>query len=726
MNKLIFAWIAAAVTGSAVAAPRESVTFSNVDSVGLRGNPLNQVRTATFASSDAGGAYTTRMLTLTGAVFDSFGTSTWAREAVIEVTPPGGQTFVCIPHDAAHYVGFAPIGEGRYTVPIAPVSTPGLWTFRFAETYDDDAAGVDQTWESVTITLDDGQPPPLAAPVGGVTTSFTSIASNGVRGSGSTVVTRTLTNPGAVNRVQIIGRLTVASLVSTDTLTGVPSQARVRVTPPPGSGVSPFDVAPVTSGLSTCLVNAVIDIPGVPTLGVPIAGTWTFEFYESIDEPGAVDAVWQNVTFTLQNTNTPHADSLGELRDGGESVEDSHFRAFPVEAQAGIVRWYTFEAPSEISASSGGSLDIDMVGTQVGPQNDLSMALYSGAGSLIAWSFDEGPGLLPQISVGGGLRPRTSSGLPFDGQNPTLSPQGTTTASIWPPVPAGTNYIAVCSGNDGVQFTPSDWQVAPSTESNGTEASLRLRYYSATPAIPPSDAITLPTLGTVIRGSVTLGSDQGQRAKWLRLTIPQNASIATGRYVDIDTTATLAPTHDTVIALYDSQGYLRGSHNDLNVQGGPTNYTARNSALSFGALSPLRDYRGDWNLPLADGRNGPLEAGTYYLYIGLCCPGFGRDRFWAITDYVTNAGAGQVMWNIYSNFSNPCGLADIAGQGGILGRDNRLDNNDYVVFIEQYFLMSPIADFGMQGGIATPDGNFDNNDFVVFIDHYFAAPTSCR
>ncbi|HZW07405.1 MAG TPA: GC-type dockerin domain-anchored protein, partial [Phycisphaerales bacterium] len=67
----------------------------------------------------------------------------------------------------------------------------------------------------------------------------------------------------------------------------------------------------------------------------------------------------------------------------------------------------------------------------------------------------------------------------------------------------------------------------------------------------------------------------------------------------------------------------------------------------------------------------------------------------------------------------PC-PADLASQGGLPGGDRRLDNNDFVVFIDHYFAQSPAADLGRQGGLPGHDGHHDNNDFVAFIDLFFA------
>lgn len=66
----------------------------------------------------------------------------------------------------------------------------------------------------------------------------------------------------------------------------------------------------------------------------------------------------------------------------------------------------------------------------------------------------------------------------------------------------------------------------------------------------------------------------------------------------------------------------------------------------------------------------------------------------------------------------PC-PADIGRQGGLPGSDGLADNNDFVIFIDDFFANDPLADFGRQGGLPGPDGLLDNNDFVVFIDLFF-------
>jgi hypothetical protein len=91
----------------------------------------------------------------------------------------------------------------------------------------------------------------------------------------------------------------------------------------------------------------------------------------------------------------------------------------------------------------------------------------------------------------------------------------------------------------------------------------------------------------------------------------------------------------------------------------------------------------------------------------------------------TTAAGGAIYFDDFSFVQHaagpqPCGPADVGGQGGVHGPDGVLDNNDFIVFIDLFFAHDPIADRGIQGGVAGTDGAWDNNDFIVFIDQFFA------
>ncbi|MFT3684360.1 MAG: GC-type dockerin domain-anchored protein [Phycisphaerales bacterium] len=66
-----------------------------------------------------------------------------------------------------------------------------------------------------------------------------------------------------------------------------------------------------------------------------------------------------------------------------------------------------------------------------------------------------------------------------------------------------------------------------------------------------------------------------------------------------------------------------------------------------------------------------------------------------------------------------CGAADLGKQGGQVGFDNHLDNNDFIAFISLFFANDAHADLGVQGGLPGSDGAFDNNDFIAFISAFF-------
>jgi hypothetical protein len=66
-----------------------------------------------------------------------------------------------------------------------------------------------------------------------------------------------------------------------------------------------------------------------------------------------------------------------------------------------------------------------------------------------------------------------------------------------------------------------------------------------------------------------------------------------------------------------------------------------------------------------------------------------------------------------------CSVADVGSEGAMAQSDGQLDNNDFIVFINQFFERDLRADMGSQGGTSRGDGLLDNNDFIVFIGAFF-------
>jgi hypothetical protein len=123
-------------------------------------------------------------------------------------------------------------------------------------------------------------------------------------------------------------------------------------------------------------------------------------------------------------------------------------------------------------------------------------------------------------------------------------------------------------------------------------------------------------------------------------------------------------------------------------------------------------------------RNGvPLTASTIpsaaTAALTLSCPQAADS---GVYDVLVTAPCGSLLSTASSvNIIHQCSPADIGVQGGGVSAcgDGRLDNNDFVAFIDAFFAGLPIADLGQQGGVPGADGAIDNNDFVVFIDLFF-------
>lgn len=67
-----------------------------------------------------------------------------------------------------------------------------------------------------------------------------------------------------------------------------------------------------------------------------------------------------------------------------------------------------------------------------------------------------------------------------------------------------------------------------------------------------------------------------------------------------------------------------------------------------------------------------------------------------------------------------CGLADVAGLGGTVGRDGQLSVDDIVVFLGHFFAGDLRADCAGLGGTIGQDGALSVDDIVVFLNAFFA------
>jgi hypothetical protein len=645
--------------------------------------------------------------------------------------------------------------------PLSPVAAnAGVWTFTFFESSWEGLAGnaPDSIWNSLTLTLDDAAPTMLDLPVfvdRSIEYTFDNVPCDvpwNAAVDTHPFVVFTPTASTVVDTAVISGIATGTSLDGAANFFGINvgntqynytpvSAMLVRVKPPVhptlggGFRTARYAVNPGGASSSSKLQWSPVGITAVDTTVEPAGSTnpaipantgeWKVEFLSNLSSATtpAFKSMWNKVRVNLVSGTPPASTETVTLVDGGTVDKTGTF------AGAGQVKWYKFHVgATAISRTTGTALDLGMVGTNLAPQNDACMGIYNSGGAVIATSFNSGPGVLPQISFGQGIRNPVGDGIPFDGANPGRSPSAAG-GNYRPDLLANSDYyVAVANGDDGLTFQAGLFSVTPTTEQNEGPFTVNFRSWLTTNTAPfdTPNAINLGTLGTpTIQRTFTLTNET--RFQWYKFTIPADANDTTGFYVDIDTANTPDPINDTNIALYDSAGNLKSLNDDIAPGWGAENPTGGNSAMSFGSSNNGngRDYTAiNANLPLATGADGNLTAGTYYLQVSMCCASYANNRFWVINDYVTGLDNGDMQVAIRSNYG--CGAADIGGPGGLPGADGRLDNNDFIAFITFFFNQDPIADMGIGGGLPGSDNAWDNNDFIAFINHFFAGPVSCQ
>jgi hypothetical protein len=135
----------------AQANPRETMTFTNVNSDGVENVAANVIETRTLV-----GGYGVSKIRVNGTL-TAVSPFTYESEAVFKVTPPGAAPFyVQMSGVQASFTSVTFTNVDLY-LPTPLAASAGTWEVRFFEGYDD--GGVDARWDTLAITLDD-------APVG--------------------------------------------------------------------------------------------------------------------------------------------------------------------------------------------------------------------------------------------------------------------------------------------------------------------------------------------------------------------------------------------------------------------------------------------------------------------------------------------------------------------------------------------------------------------------------
>jgi hypothetical protein len=156
-------------------------------------------------------------------------------------------------------------------------------------------------------------------------------------------------------------------------------------------------------------------------------------------------------------------------------------------------------------------------------------------------------------------------------------------------------------------------------------------------------------LGTITGDTQVSGPIAPNEVIWFMMDVPVDATLAGGTYIDYNTNLS---DFDTEIGLYDAIGNLVANNDDDGI--------GLASTLTFGSGSGLM--LGDsFNLGgngLAEGENGDLPAGTYYLALGEFNVTFNPTNWDVISDGVDVGGIYTL--DIYTNVPEPASLSLMA------------------------------------------------------------------
>lgn len=185
--------------------------------------------------------------------------------------------------------------------------------------------------------------------------------------------------PGIVN---ITG-----TLVSVDPGTWS-NEARVEICNP---SVCVFTGAlPGTAGTTFTSLNINANINSNGLLTGTSVGVWTFEFFESYNDPGNPDSLWNDLTITINDATPPDVGeniNLGALNNDGSTLKVNGDLL-----SNGITDRYTFTLPYGVS-NLADYLNIRTTGM------DTELGLYDGGGNYIADDDDGNGGFPPGHSM---------------------------------------------------------------------------------------------------------------------------------------------------------------------------------------------------------------------------------------------------------------------------------------------------------------------------------------
>jgi len=684
--------------GGALASPIETLVLPPASdpapliSDGPNGSGVNRVVSVTPTAAGI-----VKSLKITGSITAING-ATFGEEVAIQITPPGGAPITIAPFPGVILYTTLNLTDFAVTVPDVAANA-GAWEVRFYETFDD--AGEDAQWaDGLTIVLDDAPvsvSTPTATDLGALPVGPSSVATVNI--DPGTVTWFKFTTTGAEEASN--------TFLDIDTEFSGPQDTEIALYRTDGSLVDSDDdsgtgfLSVLTFGAGTrCPVSTGFpydgfngDLPaGEYYLAVGYYNCTFLAPFSATTNDTAGGTVQLNFNTGVQvplPAPVPVA-NLGNIA-GAPPFATTLTATVPVAGAA----WYEFAAPAGITAAGVREfLDIDTEGSAT----PGVLVVYSGNGVFVAGDAGSGSGGNGQLTFGQGYRPPVGDGFPYDGAGGDLAP--------------GNYFLAITSGN----VTVADGFVL-CTNGAGGDVTVNIRSGVQPVATAPTPAPT--DLGTIdlSRRNINLAGEGlgALETKWFRFVLALD-NTAADFYLDIDTEgSSLAPTNDTMIFLYDSDGAI--------VNGGPgfafddDGGSGFLSQLSFGNAIP-RPAVGDGGA--YNNQDGNIPPATYFLAV----TGFPTNAYineFAVYSASNNTGSFNLNLSTSAGAPPVLCLSDVNGDG-------TPDGTDFILFINSFGIgdatVDPVADVAGGGNPALPeggpDGTIDGTDFIAFINAFGA------